>query len=47
MPLALEQAIEGQAVGSRLLVIFPANMVDLPGYFDASDGYVLVVDIVE
>ncbi len=47
VPVALEQAIVGQPVGSRLLVVFPANMDDLPSYFDASDGYVLVVDIVD
>ena len=46
VPVALEQALVGQPIGSRILVIFPANMPDLPGYFDASDGYVLVVDIV-
>ena len=46
VPETLENAIAGQKVGSRLLVIFEEGMDGLPFYFDQTDAYVLVVDIV-
>lgn len=47
VPAVLDGAFTGQTVGTRLEVLFPAGMADLPGYLDSSEAYALVVEIVD
>ncbi len=47
VPAALEEALIGQTVGTRLHVEFPAGMADLPPYLDDTVAYVLTVQIVQ
>lgn len=46
-PAALRTALAGRRIGSRIGVIFPAGMSDLPDRFPSDSAYVLSVDIVE
>ncbi|MEM7273383.1 MAG: hypothetical protein AAF547_09915 [Actinomycetota bacterium] len=41
----LEQALVGQAVGSRLLIAVPADLTGLPDRLSANRPHVLVIDI--
>ncbi len=44
-PVALRSALVDSRVGSRLGVLFPAGLTDLPGYFATDTAYVLSVDV--
>ncbi len=46
IPSALEDAVTGQPVGTRLEVLFPAGLDDLPPQFDRDQAHVLAVEIV-
>lgn len=47
VPSALDDALVGQTVGTRLDVQFPVGMADLPDQFDSDQAYVLTVQIVD
>ena len=40
------RALVGSEAGSRIAVIFPAGMADIPGYLDPTEAYVLSIDVV-
>ncbi|MEM7338587.1 MAG: hypothetical protein AAF467_08070 [Actinomycetota bacterium] len=47
VPAALDEALAGQTIGTRLDVQFPVGMPDLPDYLDSEEAYVLSVEIVD
>jgi hypothetical protein len=45
-PVALRSALIGNTVGTRIGVLFPAGLADLPAQFPSESAYVLAVDLV-
>lgn len=46
VPQFLSDSLLGRKVGDTIQVVFETGMDDLPSYLDASDAYVVVVDLI-
>lgn len=46
VPQYLSDSLLGRNIGDTIQVVFESEMSDLPSYLDASDSYVVVVDLI-
>lgn len=46
VPQYLSDSLLGRSIGDTIQVVFESGMSDLPSYLDATDSYVVVVDLI-
>lgn len=46
IPEYLSKSLPGRNIGDKFQIVFESGMDDLPDFFDQSDAYIVVVDLI-